>query len=594
MDKVRALFVCDAQLGERTKRIAEERGDVEVAVRNITYMELDKITSEINQNDYDILISRGEAIGVLSAQFDLPVIDIPVSEYDILKILRTVTAYKGKKALIFHYSMLGDIDALCELMQYKIDLFKIQTTQEGKEILKRLQAENYSLVIAGYTVVRAAKQMGMNAIAIQSGDASIHQCLNRAVNIVKQVRKLTDRTMMYESVIAYSGQYTVVLQKNGKRIYSNLSMENAHYDYVMDTISSLIQEAVFNKDAAYYREQDDLRWVFQSQLVSDEHNGDLIIFYVRHMPQDIQLLENVMTVRGTGAYFEPFLNPFAGNSKSVRTLLENARLYGQSDCSVLVVGNNGTGKGLLSEMLHMYSQARSSLLVKIFCELLSCEQLDMIFGEQSVFKIAERGTLILSNIHTLNMECQKKLYAYLSGDSRVKNFRLIVTTSCNLLERTESNQFMYKLYKKISELQIVMPSLQERAEDIESLASVLIGMFNQELATDVIGLEKRALELLKSFDWEFDIEQLKRVIRTLMLEASGPYITAEETARVLEAEKMKLVVQSSISKKVDFSGTLDEIMNSVVKAVLEEENMNQSQAAKRLGVSRSTIWRRLK
>jgi len=103
-----------------------------------------------------------------------------------------------------------------------------------------------------------------------------------------------------------------------------------------------------------------------------------------------------------------------------------------------------------------------------------------------------------------------------------------------------------------------------------------------------------ALDLLKDFGWEHDIDQLKRVVRTLMLESSGPYITAEDTQRILHTEKNKVIAQGAISKKVDFSGTLDEIMNSVVKAIVEEEGMNQSRAAKRLGISRSTMWRRLK
>lgn len=158
----------------------------------------------------------------------------------------------------------------------------------------------------------------------------------------------------------------------------------------------------------------------------------------------------------------------------------------------------------------------------------------------------------------------------------------------------KKNQFVYKLYKKISELQIIMPVLSERAEDIESLSSVLIGIYNQEHASGVIGFEKKAVERLKQFPWDSDIEQLKRVIGTLVLETEGPYISAEKLEAVLELEQKRAMFQDSIGRKVDFSGTLDEIMNQVVKAVMEEEGMNQSRAAKRLGISRSTMWRRLR
>ncbi len=594
MEKVRALFLCDEQLGERTKRIADERGDVEIALKPITHLDIDKLTQEIDQNNYEVFISRGESSIILAEQFDLPVIDIPVSEYDMLKILRTLNAYPGKKALIFYYTMLGDMSALCELMQYQIDLFKIHSTQEGKEILKRLREENYSLIVGGYTVIKAAKQLGMNGIVIQSGDASINQCLDRAVSVAKQVRKLSGRASVYEAVIAHSGQHTVVFRENGKRLYNSIPNQHPHYDYIMDIISSLMQYAVLNKEAVFYREQTDSRWVFQSKQLQDDRGQRCIAFYVRSIPKEPGMLDDVISIRGTGEYIEPFLNPFDGISKRIQTLMQEVQLYGKSDCSVLVVGNDGTGKGLLSEMLHMYSQYSNDILVKFYCELLDCEQLDLIFGEQSIFNLADRGTLILSNVHALSIECQKKLYQHLSGDGRMKNFRLIATTRYDLSEKVEKNAFVYKLYKKISELQILMPTLRERAEDIEGLVSILIGTFNQELATDVIGFEKKALDLLKDFGWEHDIDQLKRVVRTLMLESSGPYITVEDTQRILHTEKSKVIAQGAISKKVDFSGTLDEIMNSVVKAIVEEEGMNQSRAAKRLGISRSTMWRRLK
>lgn len=594
MEKIRALFMCDKQLGERTKQIAEKRGDVEVVIKEITHLDIDKLALEIDQNRYDVFLSRGESCASLARQFDLPVIDIPVSDYDMLRILKTVSTYQGKKAIVSHYSLLGDAQALCELMQYKIEIFSVSSSAEAAEVLKRLQERQYSLIIGGYTIVRVAKQLGMNGIVIQSGDASINQGLERAVNIVRQVRKLSQRVVMCETVIQQSRQYTIVFHKNGKQIYSSIPFCEQHYDYVMDTLHSLMQEAVLNSEATYYQEQEMLCWVFRSVSVRDGYGRELVIFYVRSLPKPEGLLDYALTVRGTGEYTEPFFNPFDGVSSNIQKLMRDVELFGRSDCSVLIIGNDGTGKELLAEMIHMHSRHRNEIVAKIDCELTDCQQLELIFQEDFVFKLAAKGTIILSNIHALDIESQRKLCQVLSSGGKLRNFRLITTSRYDLLAYTQKNQFVYKLYKKISELQIIMPVLSERAEDIESLSSVLIGIYNQEHASGVIGFEKKAVERLKQFPWDSDIEQLKRVIRTLVLETEGPYISAEKLEAVLELEQKRAMFQDSIGRKVDFSGTLDEIMNQVVKAVMEEEGMNQSRAAKRLGISRSTMWRRLR
>jgi DNA-binding NtrC family response regulator len=133
--------------------------------------------------------------------------------------------------------------------------------------------------------------------------------------------------------------------------------------------------------------------------------------------------------------------------------------------------------------------------------------------------------------------------------------------------------------------------LRERRKDIPSLASLYIGAENQKLASQVIGFEKNAMDTMKQFEWPQNINQFKRVLNELLLLTKSSYICEADVSSVLENEEkfFRTALQTPI-----IEGTLDEIIQSAITSALEAENMNQTKAAKRLGISRSTLWKRLK
>ncbi|MGI6030038.1 MAG: PrpR N-terminal domain-containing protein [Eubacteriales bacterium] len=593
--KTKALFVgAYRQLGEQAREIAQERDDIEVDVKEANHLNMDRLNEEISKNGYHVLIGRGEATEVLRSQLDIPVIDITVSAYDVMKVLKTVQDYSGKIAIVNHRSLMGDIPVICQLMHCKADVFSVKSANDAVALMENLREQQYSLVIGGYTMVMVAKRFGINGIILPSGRTSVQQALDRAVYMHRQLKTVTQKNAVYEDVILYSGQYTMVFEKDGGLLYSSMESIHTHYDYVMKTARVLMENAVLREETLFYREHEDIQWIFFSKLLQ-KGEKQYLVYYIRSTPKNPEIHQGALTIRGADQDSGPFFNPFIGLSQRVHTLMQDAQLYGKSDCSVLLTGKEGTGKEQLAQMMHTYSRYRDYAMVILQCELLDEAQMDAIFqGESSVFAMMGKGTLVLNNLQALDLECQRKLYQALTGNPRLKNYRLISTARYSLEEDVASNRFYYKLYKKVSELELVLPTLQERTEDIESLANVLIAVYNQEFGTSVIGLDKKALALLKAFDWKTDVEQCKRVIRSVVLTAAGTYVTEAEMEKILQGEQRQVSAAHAIGKNVDFTGTLDEIMNDVVRAIVEEEQMNQSKAAKRLGVSRSTVWRRMK
>ena len=121
----------------------------------------------------------------------------------------------------------------------------------------------------------------------------------------------------------------------------------------------------------------------------------------------------------------------------------------------------------------------------------------------------------------------------------------------------------------------------QRKEDIPAFVNMMIPQYNTALAKSTVGMEPDAMELMVEFEWPLNLVQLEKVLRQMIAASSGFYITAAEVAVVLQNEMRKV---SALPPAVDLSGTLEDIERRVIEQVLREENMNQSAAAKRLGI----------
>lgn len=135
------------------------------------------------------------------------------------------------------------------------------------------------------------------------------------------------------------------------------------------------------------------------------------------------------------------------------------------------------------------------------------------------------------------------------------------------------------------------PCLREIIHTLDGIMGLLISDLNIQLGTQVVGFRKNALEALKQYPWEGNFPQFTHVLRNLILFSHGAYISAEEVNGALAREREQ--TQSTLTYALSLNGTLDEITDRIIMKVLQEEDMNQTKAAKRLGISRATLWRRI-
>ena len=344
-------------------------------------------------------------------------------------------------------------------------------------------------------------------------------------------------------------------------------------DVVGHAVSEDVVAHIFLPDMERVPAQDNGQLHFIIQL------GDQIQMAVDRLPI-AQGPEDIRQAQSLPASSELYLRPM---DKLIQTA-------GSSALPVLIQGAVGTHKGVVARRIHTKSATEGTTLMRLQCRDLTEKNWDMLLNNAASPIHATGYTVYLENVDTLPKDLQQQVGTYIEDTKMTHRHRVISSSCCDLSAEVARGQFSSRLYLQLSGFTINVPSLAQRKEDIPAFVNMMIPQYNTALAKSTVGMEPDAMELMVEFEWPLNLVQLEKVLRQMIAASSGFYITAAEVAVVLQNEMRKV---SALPPAVDLSGTLEDIERRVIEQVLREENMNQSAAAKRLGIGRSTLWRKI-
>ena len=199
-------------------------------------------------------------------------------------------------------------------------------------------------------------------------------------------------------------------------------------------------------------------------------------------------------------------------------------------------------------------------------------------------------TIYLKNLDHLSDEQAEELFRFMENSCAYRRNRMLFSA-----QRDDNYPCAY-LQGHFSTLVLRLPPLRERREDIPSLLSLCVNQLNVLLGKQVIGFTDDALALMKDFPWDGNLAQLDRVVRTLVIKANSPYIDRVSVEEVIQAEQPSGSASHNAPgyHPINLQQSLADIEYDIVRLVLQEENNNQSKAARRLNMGRSTLWNMLK
>jgi DNA-binding NtrC family response regulator len=308
------------------------------------------------------------------------------------------------------------------------------------------------------------------------------------------------------------------------------------------------------------------------------------------------------------------LNPFVGDSKAIRNLKHTAIRLVTTASPILLQGETGTGKGVLAKWIHENSDRRQAGFMDLNCAGLEREFLETeLFGhvkgaftgavhaKPGLLEVADRGTVFLDEIGDMDLAVQPKLLKVLEtkqfrrlGDvhDRSVDVRLISATHRDLKEFIRQQRFREDLYFRINIIPIRIPPLRERPEDIPRLANDILGRIATERGWGDIQLDDAAMKLLESYPWPGNIREMRNVLeRAAQIAQHSPL-----TVRDLELQYAGNDSNGALVSRppIDTSLTMRQMEARFIELVLAEEEGSIDRTAKRLAISRSSLYSKIK
>ena len=586
------------------------------------------------QRDFaaDVVVARGVTAVALRQMFpDTPVVDLPVSGYDILRAVKECQRRFAARriGIVGARDMIYGAAGVCEILE-DVELVVAEVKDEGdaEPIIRQLRDQGVEVIIGGVMSTDIAKSLGINSLFIQTGKEAIYQALREAKRVAVVRRQEQERGEQFRAILEYSAQGVIAVDDAGTISLANkAAMELADLPGEVLGLSAeqLLPELGLHRVLASGRaELGEIETVNGQQIAVNR-----VPITIREKPVgavatfqpvvDIQELEGKIRrqLHKHGLVARFAFRDILGSSPAIRRAIEVAREFSRVDSNVLIVGETGVGKELFAQSIHNASRRGKGPFVAVNCAALPENLLESeLFGyaegaftgalkggKMGLFELAHGGTLFLDEISEISPKLQGRLLRVLQereimrlGDNKVipVDARIIAATNRDLQKFMESGQFRQDLYYRVDVLRLTLPSLHERREDIVPLMGHFLQLYYSRHRRNLRLLSADARRLLEQYSWPGNIRELRNIAERLVVLTTGTEIGGEDVRRVLgqPAEPAARRAEPPITRP-EGPEPVDDANQQTILKVLAEENYHYGRAAVRLGMSRVTLWRRL-
>lgn len=308
-----------------------------------------------------------------------------------------------------------------------------------------------------------------------------------------------------------------------------------------------------------------------------------------------------------------------GKSHAMRKVLAMVQRVAPTDSPVLILGETGTGKELVARMIHELSPRRPKPFVAVNFGAIPDNLIESeLFGHKrgaftgavgesgGLFARAEGGTFFMDEIGEMPFSLQVKLLRVLENrevrrvgdtESRGVDVRLVAATNRDLWKDVEAGRFREDLFFRLNVVQIYLPPLRERKEDIPTLIRHFLEQFNRQYEKTIIGFTDEALGILMDYEYAGNVRELENIIQHAVIFSEDNTVGPDDLPSQLTMVRPRLTTTPSPEASAGSDGevsTLEQVEKQAIQGALVKYKHNHTEVAKRLGISRSTLWRKLK
>lgn len=620
MLKTEIGIICSsARFAEKVGKVANEMG-VQVEIRIGTLEGAIPVGKDLEAHGIEVIVCRGGTAAILRKNFSIPVLSIPLSTYDLLENIFEASKYGKNIGIDIYGHPLSGIEFLERLFQVKIKQIIYHDSGGLRAGILQAKKEGIDVIIGGNFAFGISQQIGISCVLLSSSEESITSAIEEAKVVASIRREEKEKTRRIEAILNSVSEGMIAIDKNGMvTIFNRVAEEILEVKGAVGSrINSLVPQMglceVLKTGAPKLQ---CLQKVGEVQIVTNLvpiYLGEEVIGAIASFMDVSKLMRAEQKVRRS--YTKGFVAKYTVanleyKSQSMRRLIEQVRQFARSDSTILLAGESGTGKELVAHSIHNLCSRKDGPFVTVNCSALPENLLESeLFGYEEgaftgarkggkpgLFELAHKGTIFLDEVGSISEAVQSRLLRVLQqkevmriGGDRIipVDVRIIAATNKDLLKAVKDGRMRMDLYFRINILRIHIPPLRERREDIPILVASIFDSYKKKYGKRIEPLNGRLLKRFLDYSWPGNIRELQNFIEkfVLMVERPDQY---EEVLNILFEECLKTERVLIGDGTTGFTS-----MESGQKKVLVEPFYKRDELAKMMGISRTTLWRRLK
>jgi len=614
------IFSVSKTITQRIMNVLIER-KLDVPVYEFRYSDVLDKANEMIQSGAKIIISRGGTAALLRNNISIPVIEIAHDFHGVYRILQQAKIKSQKIAAVGFPQFCNALRHYQNMTNEEFKICQVYNHNDIENVIKNLSENDYHTVIGGLTVAEMAKKYNLNAIMGDTDNISIEQAINEAYSLLKYLNRENTKLIMSHAALNQAREGIMCIDQLGEIININaigLSLFQCHVgdkifkkEAFKDIYPSIINELDIKEQAI------DING--QSIYISIRHFSNRQTSYsiITGLNQESSLWQNSISkkskLRGFSTTWS--FDDIIGQSPAIRDVIKKAKLCARHELPIHILGDTGTGKELFAQSIHNHSARSHGPFIAINCAAIPESILESeLFGyadgaftsarkggKPGVFEMAMNGTVFIDEISEAPLSVQVKLlrvlqekqFSRLGGDTLITaDFRLITASNKDLRPLVASGEFRQDLYYRINILELSLPALCQRPGDIMPLIQHLLHQQGKQIT-----FTPDAVDFLHGYRWPGNIRELQAVIYRLIVLVDIDRVSKEILLQVSQIspdddnEGSHLPATGVTSDETDL---LKKQEKRLITHVIEKTDGDRTKASVMLGISPTTLWRKLK
>lgn len=624
------IFCASEEFSRVAAEVVRERElEGHIAVVDATGKETIQKGEEFIRNGSRVFISRGRNTPLLQQNMTIPVIDVPFLYEEILSSVLMANCKPEDIILVGFDKAYESMIRFRRLSGLNVQILNPHSPATAEQELLDTMLPNTKALVGGFSVRNAVKKLNLCRIPLTPDPDNISAAINSALNILVTTEKQDTFLKTISTSVDRIPHSVFCCDTDGKLLFNNAKAAALFLTYGKERLFSLLfpeestpyltrmQKKIPPEEEASLKKERIIRLREQSYVV------EYLPVIVNHRAKNVVIIissDNViqsaekhlrLSQNSRGYVAKNRFRNIIGTSKALQDTIHLAKKYALSDSAVHITGETGTGKEMFAQSIHNASPRASEPFVAINCAAISQSLLESeLFGyvkgaftgaknegKMGIFEMAHKGTVFLDEIGEMDLAIQAKLLRVLQekevcrlGDNKIipVDIRIISATNRNLQEMVEKKQFREDLLYRLNVLELMLPPLRNRKEDIPALVCSYL-----ELHGHSITFSKEAMDLLCAADYPGNIRQLFNLVERVLALAETDWILPEDLSAILP-DVLPSVQKAAEPKAALLTESVESYEKRRIEEALRKHGGSRTLTAKELNISTATLWRKMK